>query len=172
MISGISSLSSSLYTSSNSSSSTSLTDDQKTELNSILANYDSSDMTQSSTQSLLDTLKSSGIQPSQAVQSYIASKGFNIQPPQGPPPPDSTSALSSLNSTTLSSLSGAGSTSSSSLGSISSSSSSDASLPAFLQDFIDKEKAGSVTQDDINSLVTSLQNSGQSTTGALVDQSS
>ena len=172
MISGVSSLSSSLYTSSTSSGS-SLTDDQKEKLNSILANYDSSNMTQDSTQSLLDALKSSGIQPSQAVQSYIASKGFNIQPPQGPPPPDSTSSLSCLNSTTLSSLSDSSSTSSSSSGSNSFSTvSSDAGLTAFLSDFIDKKKTGSVTQDDINSLITNLQNSGQSTTGALVDQSS
>ncbi|GEM_PF-1619624 len=168
MISGVSSLSSSLYSGSTSStsSSTTLTDEQKKELDSILANYNSSDMTQSSTQSLLDALKSSGIQPSQAVQSYISSQGFDIQPPQGPPPPDPGSSISSLSSTSLSSLSSSSSSSSSS------GISSDANLPAFLQDFIDKEKAGSVTQDDINSLIANLQNTGQSTTGVLVDQSS
>ena len=163
MISGVSSITSSLYTSSTSTGN-SLTDDQKKTLDSILANYDSSNLTADSTKSLLDALKSSGIQPSKAVQDYITSKGFDIKPPQGPPPPDSMPGLNSLDSTSLSSSSGSGS-SSSTYGTTSSS-----NLPAYLQDFIIKEETGTVTQDDINSLIASLQNSGQSTTGVLIDQ--
>jgi hypothetical protein len=156
MVSGISSTSSSQYTSSTSSSST-LTDDQKKTLDDILSNYDSSNLTADSTKSLMDSLKSSGIKPSKAVQDYMSSKGFDIKAPQGPPPSDSLSGLSStsLSSSSSSSSSGTNSTS---------------SLPSYLQDFITKEEAGTVTQDDINSLISSLQNSGQNTTGVLVDQ--
>ncbi|MDR3627848.1 MAG: hypothetical protein P4L45_13485 [Ignavibacteriaceae bacterium] len=160
MVSSISSTSSSLYTSSTSSSST-LTDDLKKKLDDILSNYDSSNLTADSTKSLMDALKSSGVQPSKAVKDYLSSKGFDIKPPQGPPPPDS---LSGLSSTSLSSSSSSSSTSSSS------GSNSTSSLPGYLQDFITKEEAGTVTQDDINSLISSLQNSGQNTTGVLIDQ--
>ena len=165
MVSGISGTNSTLYTNSTSSSS-GLTDDQKKKLDDILSNYDSSNMTADSAKSLMDALKSSGIKPSKDVKDYLDSKGFDIKPPKGAPSPDATSILSSLNSTSLSSAS-----STSSTGSASGTSSS-SNLPAYLQDFINKEQAGTVTQDDINSLIASLQNSGQNTTGVLVDQSS
>ena len=43
-------------------------------------------------------------------------------------------------------------------------------LPQFILDFISKQESGEVTQDDINTLITNLQNNGQLTTGSLVDK--
>lgn len=43
-------------------------------------------------------------------------------------------------------------------------------LPQFILDFISKQESGEVTQDDINTLITNLQNNGQLTTGTLVDK--
>lgn len=45
-------------------------------------------------------------------------------------------------------------------------------IPGYLQDFLEKQANGEVTQDDIDSLVASLQSSGQTTVGTIVDQKS
>lgn len=45
-------------------------------------------------------------------------------------------------------------------------------IPQYLLDFIEKQESGEVTQEDIDSLILSLQNSGKTTLGSLVDQKS
>jgi hypothetical protein len=48
--------------------------------------------------------------------------------------------------------------------------SSSQELPEYLQDFITKEESGSVSQSDIDSLISSLQSSGKMAQGTFVDQ--
>jgi hypothetical protein len=121
-------------------STTKLTDDQKKKLDEILAKYDSSSMTSESTKTLMDELKSSNIPPCKETREAMDTAGF--KPPEKPqgPPPDD-STQSTKNA-----------------------------LPQFLLDFIQKEESGSVSQEDINTLIQNLQNSGETTSGSLVDQ--
>ncbi len=45
-------------------------------------------------------------------------------------------------------------------------------VPQYLIDFMQKQESGEVTQEDIDSLIASLQSSGKTTVGSLVDQKS
>lgn len=119
---------------------TKLTDDQKQKLDEILAKYDSSSITSDSMKSLMDELRSSNIPPCKETREAMDAAGF--KPPEKPqgPPPDDQTQGTQN------------------------------SLPQYLLDFIQKEESGSVTQDDIDSLIKNLQNSGETTTGSLVDE--
>jgi hypothetical protein len=122
------------------SSTTKLTDDQKQKLEEILAKYDSSSMTSENTKSLMDELRSANIPPCKETREAMDAAGF--KPPEKPqgPPPDD-AAQGTKNE-----------------------------LPQYLLDFIKKEESGSVTKDDIDALIKDLQNSGQTTSGTLVDE--
>jgi hypothetical protein len=135
MVSSISSsLTQALYQSqSSTSSSTSLTDDQKSALEEILEKYDVENMTDEEKQTMMDEMKSAGIQMTDETKEIMDSAGFT--PPS--PPEESTST--------------------------------EEEIPDYLKDFIEKQQAGEVTQDDIDALVQKLQASGETVPGALVD---
>lgn len=117
-----------------------LTDDQKSQLEEIISKYDPNNMTQEAAKSMMDEIKNAGITPSKDLRDIMDAAGF--KPPEKPqgPPPDVNASETKQQ------------------------------LPQYLQDFIEKEQSGGVTQDDINSLIQSLQSSGQSTQGSIVDQ--
>ena len=117
-----------------------LTDDQKTTLQEIISKYDPENMTAEDQKTMMDEIKAAGIQPSKEFGEVMNEAGF--KPPEKPegPPPDSSTQGTNSN------------------------------LPDYLLEFIQKQEAGTVTQDDINSLIQSLQNSGSTTSGNLVDQ--
>lgn len=71
-----------------------LTDEQKEKLEEILSNYDPTNMTEDDKKTLMDELKSSGIKPSEEVKSIIEDAGFDMEPPQGPPPSDGENQVS------------------------------------------------------------------------------
>lgn len=84
MISGISGAGSFQY---QSVRETKLTEDQKQQLEEILAKYDPENITEEQTKSLFEELKSSGIRPSKEVKEIIDATGFKPpQRPEGPPP--------------------------------------------------------------------------------------
>jgi len=145
MVSGVNSTSAYQYQS-QVDSTTTLTDDQKKTLESILSKYDPSNMTQDSTKSLMDELKNSGIKPSKTVRDIMDAAGFKPpeKPQGGTPPDDSTSSTDST--------SGA------------------STLPQYMLDFITKEESGNVTKDDIATLIQNLQSAGKTSSGTLVDQ--
>jgi uncharacterized protein YidB (DUF937 family) len=123
-------------------SDTKLTDDQKKELTTILSKYDASSISQDGMKTMMDELKKAGIKPGKDVRDAMDAAGF--KPPEKPKDQND--------------------------GSSSSTSKTDNSTPQFVLDFLDKAQSGNVSQDDITSLVSSLQNSGKSTQGAIVDQ--
>jgi len=138
MVSSISSsLTQALYQSqSSTSSSTSLTDDQKSALEEILEKYDVENMTDEEKQTMMDEMKSAGIPMTDETKEIMDSAGFT--PP--PPPEESTETEST-----------------------------EEEIPDYLQDFIAKQQAGEVTQEDIDTLVQQLQASGETVPGALID---
>jgi hypothetical protein len=124
--------------------SASLTEDQKSQIDSILSKYDPKNMTDEDKQALKSELKSLGIGPGKELFEILKSSGFGPDELRGkgneglPPLPANDSR----------------------------------EIPQYLLDFIEKQKSGSVTQDDIDALIQNLQNSNQNVTGWFVDKAS
>jgi hypothetical protein len=124
--------------------STSLTEDQKNQVESVLSKYDPQNMTDEDKQALKSELKSLGIGPSKELFEILKSSGFGPDELRGkereglPPLPANDSK----------------------------------ELPQYLLDFVEKQKSGTVTQDDIDALIQNLQNSNQNITGWFVDKAS
>jgi hypothetical protein len=91
-ISGISTSSTWSYTGSTSSASSTLTDEQKTTLESILANYDLENMEGDDIDSLMEEIKDSGIEMNEETEEILAEAGLekpdDMPPPGDMPPPD------------------------------------------------------------------------------------
>ncbi|MFA7419946.1 MAG: hypothetical protein WCZ90_09690 [Melioribacteraceae bacterium] len=123
-----------------SSRETKLTDEQKLQLEEILSKYDSSSITSDQTKTLFDELKSSGIRPGKEVREIIDAAGF--KPPEKPegPPPPEQKVEETQQ------------------------------LPDYLLEFLEKQSSGELTQSDLNSLITELQNNGEVSQGVLVDK--
>jgi|WetSurMetagenome_2_1015567.scaffolds.fasta_scaffold688744_1 hypothetical protein len=138
MVSSISSSSTQALFQAQTSTSSKLTDDQKSALEEILAKYDVEEMTDDEKKSMMDEMKSTGIPMTSDTKEIMDAAGFTPpEKPQGPPPEESTST--------------------------------EEEIPEYLKDFIEKQQAGEVTQEDIDTLVEKLQASGETVPGALID---
>lgn len=117
-----------------------LTDDQKKQLTEIIGKYDSSSMTKDSMKSMMDEIKSAGISQGKELRETLDTAGF--KPPEKPKGevPDQSGETGTTNS-----------------------------QPQFVLDFLEKAKTGQLTSTDISSLVSSLQSSGRSSQGSLID---
>jgi hypothetical protein len=142
MISSISGTSSYQYGYSVGSTDNSLSDDQKSTLQDILSKYDASSMTDDSTKTMMDEIKEAGIKPSKAFGEIMNAAGFKPpEKPSGPPPDEQASGMNS-----------------------------NSKISEELLAFIKKQESGDISQNDIATLIQTLQNSGQSAQGSLVDQ--
>lgn len=145
----VSSISSSSVIQSNYQTSTSskLTDDQKSTLADILAKYDPENMTEEETMAMMDEIKAAGITPSKEFGEIMNAAGFKPpEKPQGPPPSEGTDSTTSTSSSTVT-----------------------AEVPEYMASFLEKQQSGTATEDDILSLIQSLLSTNQSTTGSIVD---
>ena len=122
---------------------TSLTDEQKTTLSEIIAQYDPENMSKDDMKTMMDEIKSANIPPSKDLKEIMDAAGF--EPPKRPedegampPPPQNGSK----------------------------------EIPGFIQEFMQKQESGEATQDDFNQLLQTLQEKGFDTTGLLFDQKS
>ena len=61
-----------------------LTDEQKETVNSILSNYDSSNMTKQNVESLKAEFKEAGIKPSEDLKGIMEEAGFEVPERSGP----------------------------------------------------------------------------------------
>ena len=124
--------------------SSNLTDDQKNQIESVLSKYDSENITNEDKQKLKDELKSLNVGPSKELFEILKSAGF------GP------NEMKGKEAEGLPPMPGNAS----------------GEAPTFMQDFMEKQKAGTVTQDDLDTLIKNLQGSGQNITGWFVDKAS
>lgn len=146
MISGISSTMAAASAYKTDRTETKLTDEQKKTLTDILSKYDASSMTEETTKTMMDEIKSTGIKPSKEFGQLMEASGFKRpEKPQGPPPDGGKGGAEGLSSTDKS------------------------NLPSFMLDFISKQESGTVTQDDINTLISNLQSNSDNTKGSLVN---
>lgn len=122
---------------------TKLTDDQKSTLQSIIANYDPENMTDENMKSMMDEIKEAGITPSKEFGEIMNTAGFKKpekpegEPPMGPPP-----------ATT----------------------SQDSKTSQLISEFLAKKDSGEITEDDLANLIKTLNKTGQSTQGLIVDK--
>jgi hypothetical protein len=88
-----------------------LTDDQKETVNSILANYDSSNMSEADVESMRAAFKDAGINPSEELKNIMEEAGFEVPEkpkPQGvkgqgkPMPPEFMELMEKLESSDIS----------------------------------------------------------------------
>jgi hypothetical protein len=146
MVSGISS-SGSIQSNYQTSTTSKLTDEQKSTLADIIAKYDPENMTDEDTKAMMDEIKEAGIGPSKEFGEIMNAAGFKPpEKPEGPPPTDDTTSSTSSSSTT-----------------------STTEVPEYLASFLEKQESGTATEDDILTLVQNLLNSNKSTTGSIVD---
>ena len=137
----------------------SLTDDQKQEVQDILSQYDSSNLTADDAKSIMKAFKEDGIKPGSDLRDAITSAGFDAKQlfslgrPKGghhmPPPSDATS------------------------GSSSTSDSSGVNLTALqsLQSILDQYDLSNLSSDQENDLLSKLTSTGLMQTGNMIDLS-
>lgn len=120
------------------------TDEQKSNLEEILAQYDSEDITDEEMRSMLDEIKEAGIGPGEDLKNALEEAGFELKPPQGgqggPPQMGMNGAMGAR-----------------------------LEPPQFVQDFMDKAVSGEVTEDDIAAFLKNVQSQNQDLTGLLVN---
>lgn len=117
----------------------SLTDEEKTTIQDIIAKYDSENVTKESMKAMMDEIKETGIKPSKDLKEILGTAGFEPpEKPQGLPPEKPTSETTEV--------------------------------PDFLLDFISKQKEGTLTESDINSLIQQLEDSGSFSQSNIVDK--
>lgn len=140
MISSVGSTGSVAYTQQNSRAGSTLTEDQKTKLQEIIANYDPENMDEESTKAMMEEIKSAGITPGKEFGDIMNEAGF--KPPekpqggmQGPPPSEGTQ-----------------------------------SVPQFVTDFIELQESGEATQEDVDNFVQMMKEMGINDTGLLVNK--
>lgn len=119
-----------------------MTDEQKEKVSSLLEKYDTSNMTETSTKSLMDEIKSLGVKPGEDLKEILDSVGINPPKGQKPPPPPPKQEDTSITN----------------------------DLPSFLTDFINKFKSGSLTEEDTTNLIQQLKENDMSSTGNIYDK--
>lgn len=145
MISGISSSNTMQYQMQSAQAAQTLSEDKKKELQEILGKYDSKTATGDTMKSMMDEIKKAGFTPKDGSIDVIKEAGFEMpEPPEGGPEKMGPPPSGGQNSP----------------------------MPDYLMDFVKKQGSGEVTQEDITSLIKSLEKDGKYTTGALVDQKS
>ena len=122
-----------------------INEQQKTQLDEILARYDPENMTEEDMRSMLEEIRAAGIRPGEDLKNSLESAGFELpRPPAGGPPPMPPGDASGVQS----------------------------QQPQFLLDFIEKLKEGNVTESDIQTFLETLKNQGEELKGFFVNQNS
>lgn len=119
-----------------------LTDDQRSQLQDILANYDPENMTAEDTQTMRDEIREAGIRPGKELRTTLQEAGFEVGPPPDGPPGQMTGPMGANRP----------------------------EPPQFILDFIDKAESGDITADEVAEFLEAIQAHNQETTGLLVDR--
>lgn len=129
-----------------------LTDEQKATVTSILSEYDPENVTEEDAKSIFEAFKEAGIQPGAGLKETVEAAGFDmdsLRPAkpdgmQGPPPPPPSDSTSELDVEQLQSI----------------------------QEILNQYDLTNLSEDDEESLVSSLNQAGFMGTGVLVDKKS
>lgn len=119
-----------------------LTDEQKSQLQEILDQYDSENITDEEMKSMLDEIKEAGIAPGEDLKNALEEAGFELKPPQGGPPPMGINGAMGARP----------------------------APPQFVTDFMDKAVSGEVTEDDVAAFLENIRSQNQDLTGLLINE--
>jgi hypothetical protein len=121
-----------------------LTDQQKTQAQEIISQYDPDNMTEEDRMSMMEELREAGIHPGEDMKNILEEAGFDMKPPEGKRPP-----MMSANPMQSMTTEGA---------------------PEFFTDFIEKYTSGNLTEDDIDTFITSVKTNAEELKGFLINQ--
>lgn len=121
-----------------------MSDEEKTQVKSLLEQYDTENMTEEDTQSLFEEIKSLGVKPGEDLKTMMEDAGVKPpKPPQGggkPPQGGSSKEVSTKDN-----------------------------MPSYLSEFVSKAQSGDISDDDLNTILNTLQQNGYGTNGNIFD---
>lgn len=121
-----------------------MSDEEKTQVKSLLEQYDTENMTEEDTQSLFEEIKSLGVKPGEDLKTMMEDAGVKPpKPPQGGGKP--TQGGSSKEVSTKD------------------------NMPSYLSEFVSKAQSGDISDDDLNTILNTLQQNGYGTNGNIFD---
>jgi hypothetical protein len=119
-----------------------LTEEQKSTVEEILANYDPENMTEEDYKTMFDELREAEIKPSKGLRETIEAAGFEMpEPPDGKRPPMGMEEGQNQ-------------------------------PPQYIMEFMEEVQAGNVTEEDTQTFLAMLKTKGDDTTGLMVNEDS
>ncbi|MCB0196117.1 MAG: hypothetical protein KDJ65_29470 [Anaerolineae bacterium] len=120
-----------------------LSDDQKEQLQDILAKYDAENISEDDRRAMLSDLRDAGIRPGEDLKNALEEAGFEVKPP----PPDDRPPQR------MGRPQGAG-----------------FDPPQFVKDFMEKVEAGDVSEEDVQGFIEAIQSQQQEPKGIFLNQ--
>lgn len=121
-----------------------MSDEEKTQVKSLLEQYDTENMTEEDTKSLFEEIKSLGVKPGEDLKTMMEDAGVKPpKPPQGGGKPPQ--------------------------GGISKEVSTRDNMPSYLSEFVSKAQSGDISDEDLNTILNTLQQNGYGTNGNIFD---
>lgn len=122
-----------------------MSDEEKTQVKSLLEQYDTENLSEDDTKTLFDQIKSLGIKPGDDLKTLMEDAG--VKPPKPPEgggkPPKGGSSTETV--------------------------STKSNMPSYLSEFVSQAQSGSITDDDLNTILSTLQQNGYGTSGNIFD---
>lgn len=122
-----------------------MTDEEKEQVYSIISKYNTEEMSEEDTQSLLEEIQATGVKPGDDLMGILEESGVEMpEPPQKgsmPPPQEDESKEITTNE----------------------------DMPSYLNEFISKAQSGEISDDEVNTIINTLQQNGYTTNGNIFD---
>lgn len=122
-----------------------MSDEEKTQVKSLLEQYDTENLSEDDTNTLFDQIKSLGVKPGDDLKTLMEDAG--VKPPKPPEgggrPPKGESSTETV--------------------------STKSNMPSYLSEFVSQAQSGSITDDDLNTILSTLQQNGYGTSGNIFD---
>lgn len=121
-----------------------MSDEEKTQVKSLLEQYDTENLTEEDTKSLFEEIKALGVKPGEDLKTMMDEAGVKPpKPPHGggkPPKGGEAKEVSTKDN-----------------------------MPSYLSEFISKAQSGDISDDELNTILSTLQQNGYGASGNIFD---
>ena len=122
-----------------------MTDEEKEQVYSIISKYNTEEMSEEDTQSLLEEIQAPGVKPGDDLMGILEESGVEMpEPPQKgsmPPTPEDESKEITTNE----------------------------DMPSYLNEFISKAQSGEISDEEVSTIINTLQQNGYTANGNIFD---